>query len=159
MRRYGGNKGLTLIEAIMSVMIMAMAAVAMSSVIISTSMAYKKSELRQTALYMISTASEKLRDFVVANDAAVPTALRNGYYQGLCGEDNASRLPLALGTQDLSCYFDMPYGTGNAAVLGDIFPGTAKEFYYTVTFVSCCDTCSSDLTCKKVEFTINYTTD
>ena len=160
MRPFCGNKGLTLIEAIMSVMIMAMAAIAMASVIISTTMAYKKSELRQTALYMIGTASEKLRDFVVADPSSIPSALRHGGdgYDGLCGDDtdNLDRFPLDAGTQQLECYFDMPYGTGGAATLADVFPGGgSQQFYYFVTDVAC----TTGVTCKKVEFTINYTTD
>lgn len=162
MRPICGNKGLTLVEAIMSVMIMAMAAVAMASVIISTTMAYKKSELRQTALYMINTASEKLRDFVVQEPSSLPSALHHGGagYDGLCGDDsdNTGRFPLDPGQQDLSCYFDMPYGTGGAATLRDVFPGgSSQQFFYTVVNSACCSDCT--VPCKKVEFTINYTTD
>lgn len=161
MRPFSENKGLTLVEAIMSVMIMAMAAVAIASVIISTTMAYKKSELKQTAIYMINTASEKLRDFVVDAPSDIPASIRNGGtgYDGLCAEFNASGsgFPLASGTTwDLSCYFDMPYGTGNAATLADVFPGAgSQQFVYRVEdFI-----CTTGVTCKKVEFTINYTTD
>jgi len=149
-----GNKGLTLIEAVISIMIMAMAAVAIAGVLISTSVAYKKAELRQASLLMIRTVSDKLRDFVTADNETLKTNLAGSDYQGLCGDT----APLNEGEHDMTCYFEMPYGNSDSLTYSDLFPGTLKEFKYRVSSVSCCSGCSADLPCKKVDFTINYTT-
>ena len=140
-------------ETVISIMIMAMVAVAIASVMVSTTLAYRKAELRQTSLHMIKTVSDKLKDFVTADMASLPTDLASGDYLGLCDDTD----PLAEGVHDMGCYFNMP-ATGGLN-MRDKFPGN-PEFSYDVEYIApCCSAgCDVSLTCKKVVFTINYAT-
>lgn len=151
MKTWRGKTGLTLIETVISIMIMAMVAVAIASVMISTTVAYKKADLRQTSLYMIKTVSDKLKDFVTANPASLPVGLASGDYLGLCDDPN----PLSAGNHAMDCYLDMPDAGG--LTLRDKFP-VGAEFHYEVEAVTCCNGCDAGLTCKKVVFTVNYAT-
>ena len=147
-----GITGLTLIETVISIMIMAMVAVAIASVMLSTTVAYKKADLRQTSLHMIKSASDKLKDFVTDDMSALPVGLASGDYLGLCDDSN----PLGTGEHNMNCFFDMPDAGG--LTLRDKFPAGA-EFHYEVEAVApCCDGCDVSLTCKKVVFTVNYAT-
>lgn len=152
MKTWRGKTGLTLIETVISIMIMAMVAVAIASVMISTTVAYKKADLRQTSLYMIKTVSDKLKDFVTADVASLPVGLASGDYLGLCDDPDPFG---TTATHDMSCYLDMPDAGG--LTLRDKFPAGA-EFHYEVEAVTCCNGCDAALTCKKVVFTVNYAT-
>jgi type II secretory pathway pseudopilin PulG len=95
------NKGFTLIEVIVAVLVAAMAVVAVFAVIVSTFTSAPKSDKKETAGLVMQQASEKLKGYVVDSTDQLPASIPINLCPVLDGTS-----ALADGAHNASCLLD-----------------------------------------------------
>jgi len=139
------RSGQTLIEVLVAVMLSAITATAVFSVILSTKYSYAKADKREAAAVAMRSAQEYLKPFISAD----PYASYSSAFMPTKNIYGESSWALATGDHNITFLLgNMPQLTGSNASL--------YSFLYTVTDDHCGSGSATTSMCKRVVFSLTY---
>ncbi|MFA6583770.1 MAG: type II secretion system protein [Elusimicrobiaceae bacterium] len=147
------NKGFSLVEGLIGIVIIGLAVTAIFSVILSSFTSDKKTDSKEESTFILQQASDKLKVYIAANDE-MPDNMDASLKSGLCGTDKNKKIvdttPFSKGTHDVSCLL---YGTSYSPANSE-----KNKLTYTVSDpVAGCgvsDASVASLACKDVQFSL-----